>query len=46
MKNERNSDDAGDLIELGAASQETRAMTFGADDTKGGLWVMPGLTLD
>ena len=34
------------LIDLGAASQETKAMTFGADDSKGGLWIPAGLTLD
>lgn len=35
-----------ELIDLGAASEETRAMTYGADDHKAGLWLMPGLSLD
>jgi hypothetical protein len=35
-----------DLTDLGAASEETRAMTYGADDSKGGLWILPGLSLD
>jgi hypothetical protein len=46
MKHERSENDADDLIDLGAASAETRAMTYGADDHKAGLWLMPGLSLD
>jgi hypothetical protein len=46
MQNERNDDHTSDLIDLGAASEETRAMTFGADDHKAGLWLMAGLSLD
>lgn len=46
MKHERNEDDARDLIDLGAASEQTRAMTYGADDHKAGLWLMPGLSVD
>jgi hypothetical protein len=46
MKDERSGASASDLIDLGAAREETRAMTFGADDSKAGLWLMPGLTLD
>jgi len=34
------------VIDLGAASRETKAMTFGSDDSKSGLWVHSGLTLD
>lgn len=45
MKNDRR-ENASDLIDLGAASAETRALTYGADDSKGGLWLMPGLSLD
>lgn len=46
MKDERNEDTGGDLLDLGAASEKTRALTYGADDSKGGLWLMPGLSLD
>lgn len=46
MKDERNEDTGTDLLDLGAASEETRALTYGADDSKGGLWLMPGLSLD
>ena len=33
-------------IELGAVSRETKAMTFGADDSKAGLWISAGLKAD
>lgn len=46
MKQERHEDSASDLIELGAASEATRAMTYGGDDHKAGLWLMPGLSDD
>ena len=46
MKNERDDHEAMDLIDLGAASEETRAMTYGADDHKAGLWLMAGLSPD
>lgn len=46
MKDERNEDSASDLIDLGAASEQTRAMTYGADDHKAGLWIMAGLSRD
>lgn len=46
MQNERDHDDTGDLIDLGAASEQTGAMTYGADDHKAGLWLMAGLSLD
>ena len=46
MKHERSEDDTSDLIDLGTATEETRAMTYGADDHKAGLWLMPGLSLD
>lgn len=46
MKHERNEVNPNDLIDLGAASEETRAMTYGADDHKAGLWLMPGLSVD
>lgn len=46
MKHEHIEDEASELIDLGAASEETRAMTYGADDHKAGLWVMPGLSVD
>lgn len=45
MKDERD-ESASDLVDLGAASDETRAMTYGADDHKAGLWLMAGLSLD
>jgi len=46
MKNEPCEHDPDELIDLGAAGEETRAMTYGADDHKAGLWLMPGLSLD
>ena len=46
MKHERSEDNDSDLIDLGAASDETRSMTYGADDHKAGLWLMAGLSLD
>jgi hypothetical protein len=46
MKDERSQDNASDLIDLGAASKETGAMTYGADDHKAGLWLMAGLSRD
>lgn len=46
MKSERCEDDLSDLIDLGVASKETRAMTYGADDHKAGLWLAAGLSLD
>lgn len=35
-----------DVIDLGCASRETKAMPYGADDSKAGLWLHAGLTLD
>lgn len=35
-----------DVIDLGPASRETRAMPYGADDSKAGLWLHAGLTPD
>lgn len=35
-----------ELIDLGRASNETRAMPYGADDSKAGLWLQAGLTSD
>jgi hypothetical protein len=35
-----------DVIDLGSATRETRAMPYGADDSKAGLWLQAGLTLD
>ena len=46
MKDERNEDGTSELIDLGAASELTRAMTYGADDHKAGLWIMAGLSRD
>jgi hypothetical protein len=46
MNREHERDDHDDLIDLGSASRETKAMTFGADDSKAGLWVHAGLKLD
>jgi len=46
MNEERNEDRPSDLIDLGAASEETRSMTYGADDHKAGLWLMAGLSPD
>ena len=43
MKRERELDD---LIELGAASVETRGPSFGKDDTRGGLIPVAGLSTD
>lgn len=39
-------DNDGELIDLGAASDETRSMTSGADDHKAGLWLAAGLLPD
>jgi hypothetical protein len=46
MKHQLDEDNSNDLIDLGAASEQTRAMTYGADDHKAGLWLMAGLSLD
>lgn len=46
MKHQLDEENASDLIDLGAASEQTRAMTYGADDHKAGLWLMAGLSLD
>lgn len=46
MKHELSEDSVSDLIDLGAASEKTGAMTYGADDHKAGLWLMAGLSLD
>ena len=46
MNREHKRDHRDDLINLGPASRETKAMTFGADDSKAGLWVHAGLKLD
>ena len=40
MNSERDKDD---LIELGAASLETRGPTMGRDDSQGGLYLAAGL---
>lgn|GEM_PF-6702013 len=37
---------AGELIDLGSASQETRGSTVGIEDTNGGRHVGAGLTDD
>ena len=36
----------GQLIDLGAASEQTRSMTSGSDDHKAGLWLLAGLLPD
>ena len=46
MKRKQHEKKTSGLIDLGAASRETKAMTFGSDDSKSGLWVHAGLTLD
>lgn len=46
MNDQQDDRETMDLLDLGAASEETKAMTFGADDSKAGLWLMPGLSLD
>jgi hypothetical protein len=43
MKRERKTDD---LIELGAASVQTKGPSFGRDDTHGGLIPVAGLSGD
>jgi hypothetical protein len=46
MKREQHEQKSSGLIDLGAASRETKAMTFGADDSKAGLWIPAGLFRD
>ncbi|MGN6848021.1 MAG: hypothetical protein ACTHJK_00870 [Sphingomicrobium sp.] len=46
MKREQADRKSPRLIDLGAASVETKALTYGADDSKVGLWPMSGLRLD
>lgn len=46
MNRQDERDEQLDLIDLGSASGETRAMTYGADDSKAGLWLHAGLTPD
>lgn len=46
MKREQHEKRTSGVIDLGAASRKTKAMTFGADDSKSGLWVHAGLTFD
>ena len=46
MKRKQHEKKFADLIDLGAASCKTKAMTYGADDSKAGLWIPTGLILD
>jgi hypothetical protein len=46
MKREQREKKSSALIDLGAASRETKAMPYGADDSKTGLWIQTGLTRD
>jgi hypothetical protein len=46
MQFEPSEDQCGDLIDLGAASEETRGVTVGVDEHLASYWLMPGLSLD